>query len=207
MLFLCDHYDRCGIVHCLERVQQLPILLQISRAIDTLNEWIGRVINWLVLVMVLVGVWNVVGGFIGEAIGQNLTSRGSIEIQWYLFDIVFLLGAAYALKHNAHVRVDVIYNQLLPKQKALINLLGTCLFLIPFSLFGIFFSWNTVVQSWQIWEMSPDPGGLPRYPIKTMIIVSFALLLLQGISQGIKNFAMVTGQLPTEEEEVSESEL
>lgn len=207
MLFLWDHYDRCGIVHCLKRGQQLPILLQISRAIDTLNEWIGRVINWLVLVMVLVGVWNVVGGFIGQAIGQNLTSRGSIEIQWYLFDIVFLLGAAYALKHNAHVRVDVIYNQLLPKQKALINLLGTCLFLIPFCLFGIFFSWNTVVQSWQTWEMSPDPGGLPRYPIKTMIIVSFALLLLQGISQGIKNFAMVTGQLPTEEEEVSESEL
>ena len=185
----------------------MPILLQISRAIDILNEWIGRLINWLVLVMVLVGVWNVAGRYIGQAIGQKLTSNALIETQWYLFDIVFLLGAAYTLKHNAHVRVDVIYNNLLPKQKALINLLGTCLFLIPFCLFGIFFSWNTVVQSWQILEMSPDPGGLPRYPIKTMIIVSFVLLLLQGISQGIKQFAIVTGQLPIEEEEVNESEL
>ena len=177
-------------------------LLQISRAIDAMNEWIGRAINWLVLVMVLVGVWNVAGRYIGEAIGQNLTSNAFIETQWYLFDIVFLLGAAYTLKHNAHVRVDVIYNQFLPKRKALINFLGTVLFLIPFCILGIFFSWNTIVQSWQIWEVSPDPGGLPRYPIKTMIIVSFALLLLQGISEGIKNFAIVTGKLPIEEEEV-----
>lgn len=195
------------IVHHLERGSQLPILLQISRAIDTLNEWIGRLINWLVLAMIAIGVWNVAGRYIGQAIRQNLTSNALIESQWYLFDIVFLLGGAYALKHNAHVRVDVIYNQLLPKQKALINLVGTLLFLIPFCIFGIFFSWNTVVQSWQIWEMSPDPGGLPRYPIKTMIIVSFALLLLQGISQGIKNFAIVTGQLPTGEEEVNDAEL
>jgi TRAP-type mannitol/chloroaromatic compound transport system permease small subunit len=192
------------IVHHIERGSQLPILLQISRAIDTLNEWIGRLINWLVLGMIAIGVWNVAGRYIGQAIGQNLTSNALIESQWYLFDIVFLLGAAYALKHNAHVRVDVIYNQLLPKQKALINLVGTLLFLIPFCILGIWFSWNTVVQSWQIWEMSPDPGGLPRYPIKTMIIVSFATLLLQGISQGIKNFAIVTGQLPIQEEERSQ---
>jgi TRAP-type mannitol/chloroaromatic compound transport system permease small subunit len=192
------------IVHHIERGSQLPILLQISRAIDTLNEWIGRLINWLVLGMIAIGVWNVAGRYIGQAIGQNLTSNALIESQWYLFDIVFLLGAAYALKHNAHVRVDVIYNQLLPKQKALINLVGTLLFLIPFCILGIWFSWNTVVQSWQILEMSPDPGGLPRYPIKTMIIVSFATLLLQGISQGIKNFAIVTGQLPIQEEERSQ---
>jgi TRAP-type mannitol/chloroaromatic compound transport system permease small subunit len=190
-----------------KEVNKLQILLQISRAIDAINEWIGRGINWLVLLMVLVGVWNVAGRYIGQAIGQNLTSNALIETQWYLFDIVFLLGAGYALKHNVHVRVDVIYNNLLPKQKALINLMGTVLFLIPFCIFGLIFSWNTVLQSWQIQEMSPNPGGLPRYPIKTMIPVSFGLLLLQGISQGIKHFAMVSDRLPAEEEKVNDAEL
>ncbi len=163
-------------------------LLQISRVIDALNEGIGRLSYWLVFFMVLVGVWNVVGRYIGRWIGQNLTSNALIEIQWYLFDLVFLLGAAYALKHNGHVRVDLFYKDLSPRRKALINFLGSIIFLIPFCGLIIYYSWGTILNSWKILEISPDPGGLPRYPIKSVIIISMILLILQGISEAIKNW-------------------
>ncbi len=156
--------------------------------------------------MVLVGVWNVAGRYIGRAIGQNLTSNAFIETQWYIFDLVFLLGAAYALKHDEHVRVDVLYSSWPPKWKAVANLIGTLFFLIPFCVLVIIFSWQAVTNSWGILETSPDPGGLPRYPIKSMLIVSFVLLIIQGISEAIKNFAIFTGQLAPQEEP-HESEL
>ncbi|MBZ8180199.1 TRAP transporter small permease subunit [Oscillatoria salina] len=168
----------------------MQILLKIASIIDTINQWIGRLVYWLVLVMVLVGVWNVLGRYLGRWLGQNLTSNALIEIQWYLFDLVFLLGAAYALKHDDHVRVDLFYKDWSPKRKALANLIGTLLFLIPFCLMVIYFSWEWTLNSWVIFEQSPDPGGLPRYPIKSMIIISFVLLILQGISEAIKNWAI-----------------
>lgn len=175
-------------------------LLRISRAIDTFNEWVGRLALWLVLLMVLIGVWNVIGRYLGRAIGQNLTSNVLIESQWYIFDLVFLLGAAYSLKHNEHVRVDVFYSNWSAKRKALADLVGTICFLIPFSVMVIIVSWNTILRSWAIGEMSPDPSGLPRYPIKAMIIVSFVLLIIQGISEAIKNWAILTNQLAPQEE-------
>ncbi len=163
-------------------------LLQISRVIDTINEGIGRLSYWLVFFMVLVGVWNVLGRYIGRLIGQNLTSNALIEIQWYLFDLVFLLGAAYALKYNNHVRVDLFYKDLSPRRQALINFLGSVIFVIPFCGLIIYYSWSTIINSWKILEISPDPGGLPRYPIKSVIIISMILLILQGISEAIKNW-------------------
>ena len=163
-------------------------LLQIARAIDTLNEWAGRLTYGLVLLMVLVGVWNVLGRYIGRFVGQNLTSNALIEIQWYLFDLIFLLGAAYALKHNEHVRVDLFYKDWHPRRRALVNFVGTIIFLIPFCGLLIYYSWGNIINSWRILELSPDPGGLPRYPIKSFIIVSFVLLILQGISEAIKNW-------------------
>ncbi|AFZ42881.1 Tripartite ATP-independent periplasmic transporter DctQ component [Halothece sp. PCC 7418] len=166
-------------------------LLQVAEIIQTLNRWIGKFAYWLVLIMVAVGGWNVVGRYVGKWIGQPLTSNALIEIQWYLFDLVFLLGAAYTLQKNGHVRVDIIYKNFGEKGRAIANLIGTLLFLIPFSLMVIYFSWGTIVNSWQILEMSPDPGGLPRYPIKSMIIVSFALLLLQGFADTINNLAII----------------
>jgi len=178
----------------------LQQLLRISRIIDTFNEWVGRLTDWLVLLMVLLGVWNVIGRYLGRFLGQNLTSNALIEAQWYLFDLIFLWGAAYALKHNEHVRVDVFYKNLSPKKRAIANLIGTLFFLIPFCLMVIYFSWDTILNSWEVLETSPDPGGLPRYPIKSMIIVSFALLILQGISEAIKSWAIFTGNLAAEDE-------
>jgi TRAP-type mannitol/chloroaromatic compound transport system permease small subunit len=150
--------------------------------------------------MVLIGVWNVLGRYLGRFIGQNLTSNGLIEIQWYLFDLVFLLGAAYALKYDDHVRVDLFYKNQSRKIKALINIIGVFLFLVPLCGMIIYYSWGTIVNSWKIWEMSPDPGGLPRYPIKTMIIVSMVMLIFQGISEAIKNLAIIKNISPSQEE-------
>ena len=163
-------------------------LSKIAAAIDLFNEWVGRITYWLVLLMVAVGAWNVLGRYLGKIIGVNLTSNSLIEIQWYLFDVVFLFGAAYALKYNEHVRVDIFYKNWSRRRKALANFWGNLLFLIPFSSLLIYYSWGTVINSWKIWEMSPDPGGLPRYPIKTSIIIAFILLILQGIAEAIKNW-------------------
>ncbi|MBE9197283.1 TRAP transporter small permease subunit [Synechocystis sp. LEGE 06083] len=176
----------------------LRILLRIAHAIDQFTAWIGKFTAWLVLAMVLIGGWNVVGRYLGRLVGQNLASNGLLEAQWYLFDLVFLLGAAYTLQTNDHVRVDIFYKSLGDRQRAWVNLLGTCLFLLPFCGLVIFYSWESVLNSWQIWETSPDPGGLPRYPIKTMIIVGFVLLILQGIAEGIKNLAIALGHADTE---------
>ena len=114
----------------------MQILLRLSRIIDDLNERIGRLTYGLVILMVLVGFWNVIGRYLGRTIGQNLTSNAFIEIQWYIFDLVFLLGSAYALKHNEHVRVDIFYTKWSPKRKALANLIGTIFFLSRFLMAG-----------------------------------------------------------------------
>ena len=176
----------------------LTKLLPIARKIDRFTNWVGKLAYWLVIVMIGVGVWNVLGRYVGNAIGQNLSSNALIETQWYLFDLVFLLGAAYSLQHNEHVRVDIFYAGWNRRKKAAADLFGTLFFLLPFSILVIYFSWEAVVQSWVTRETSPDPGGLSRYPIKAMIIVSFLLLIAQGISEVIKNWAIVQGVLPAD---------
>ena len=170
----------------------LDSLLKLSRWIDAINERIGTFAYWLVLAMLGVGCWNVVGRYVGQAIGKNLSSNSLIETQWYLFSIIFLLGAAYTLKQNGHVRVDMFQSRWMGKRKALAELVGTVFFLLPFCILVIVFSWKVILASWKIWETSPDPGGLPRYPIKSMIIVSFVTLIFQGISEAIKNIAILT---------------
>ena len=178
-------------------------LLQLSAWIDRCNEYLGRFVSGLSLVMIGVGTWNVIGRYVGRTVGQNLSSNALIETQWYIFDVIFLLGAAYALKHNEHVRVDVVQSRLTVKQKALIDCLGTLFFLIPFCVMIIFYSRAWVINSWRILEVSPDPGGLARYPIKTLVIISFILLLIQGISEAIKNFAIFRGILEPAPEDQS----
>ena len=165
----------------------MEIAVKIAKTIDRLSEWCGKITYGLVLLMITLGVWNVIGRYLGKIIGENLTSNSFLELQWYIFDLIFFLGASYALKHNSHVRVDVFYKDFSPKIKALVNILGVIFFLIPFCAVIIYFSWQYVINSWDIWEISPDDGGLPRYPIKTMIIVSPVFLILQGIAEVIKN--------------------
>lgn len=183
----------------------MHFLLKVAGGIDWLNEKIGQLVYWLGLVMVLVGVYNASARYLGRYIGQNLSSNAYLELQWYLFGGVFMLGAAYALRHDVHVRVDIFYARLSPRAKAWVDLFGTLLFLLPFCALVLYMSWDWVAFSWKIHEMSSNPQGLPRYPIKTVIPVAFVLLFLQGISQLIKAIAVVCGHIdpvtPAEDEE------
>lgn len=169
---------------------RLPAMV---RAVDAVSEWTGRAVRWLVAVMVVVGAFNAVARYLGRWTGTSLSSNVYIELQWYLFSLVFLLGASYALKHDAHVRVDVLYGRLSPRGRAWIDLLGTVLFLLPFSVFMLAASWPSVAASWRVRELSPDPGGLPRYPIKAVILVAFVLLIAQGVAEAAKRVRVLRG--------------
>jgi TRAP-type mannitol/chloroaromatic compound transport system permease small subunit len=153
-----------------------PSDVRIANAIDRFTAGIGRATAWLVLLTVLVGAFNAVARYAGRY----------LELQWYLFSVVFLLGAAFVLRDDSHVRVDVLYSRLGARAQSVINILGTLLLLVPFSAFVLWVSSPVVRASWRIRELSPDPGGLPRYPLKALILVSFALLLLQALSELLK---------------------
>ncbi len=168
--------------------------LRLASGIDRFSEWTGRTVYWLTLVMVLVGAYNAVVRYLDRYTGIGLSSNTYIELQWYMFSLVFLLGAAYTLRHDAHVRVDVLYGRLSRRGRAWVDLTGTLLLLIPFCVLVLWTSWPTVRNSWAILENSPDPGGLPRYPIKTVIPLAFALLLLQSLSVVIKQIAVLRGE-------------
>ena len=172
--------------------------LRIASHIDRTNEWIGRAVYWLTLVMVLIGSYNALVRYLDRFIGLGLSSNTYIELQWYMFSLIFLLGAAYTLKHDSHVRVDVLISRLSPRGRAWINLLGTLLFLIPFCILILWTSWPIVRNSWIVLETSSDPGGLPRYPIRTAIPVAFLLLMFQGVSVAIKQIAFLRGHLQAE---------
>ena len=162
-------------------------LLRISQIIDGINEGIGRFAILLIPLMIVLGVWNTLGRYLGRFVGQNLTSNSLIEGQTYLFALAFLLGAAYTFKHHGHVRVDAFYDRWSPQRQAWVNFLGALLFVIPFCGLMLYFVWTPIFNSWVSWEVSPNAGGLPRYPIKSVVGVFFILLLLQGISEAIKN--------------------
>jgi TRAP-type mannitol/chloroaromatic compound transport system permease small subunit len=189
-------------------------LLKFAHFIDRLTEYFGAIANWLVLVVLVVGFFNVVARYIGRFIGVNLASNAYIELQWYLFSLIFFLGFSYILKHNVNVRVDFLFTHWDEKRQAWVDLLGTVLFLIPFCIMGIYVTINPVLRSWGrlpgggwgTWEMSNDPSGLPRAPIKTMIIVAFVMLLAQAIAQVIKYAAIIQGHVEIAEEIKAESE-
>lgn len=167
--------------------------LRLARRIDRFSEWSGRVLYWLTLGMVGIGAFNALIRYLDRYTGLGLSSNMWIELQWYLFSLVFLLGAAYTLKVDDHVRVDVLYSQLSRRGKAWINLLGTVLFLIPFCGVVLWMTIPFVVNSWAILEGSPDPGGLPRYPIKTVIPLALVLVMVQGVSIVIRETAVLRG--------------
>lgn len=172
----------------------LKVLLKFSGFIDAISERLGWLSMILVVVTVVVGFYNVLARYIGRFIGAQLSSNLFIEMQWYLYSLVFFLGFAYILKHGINVRVDFIYANWSTRRKALLDFWGHIVFLVPFCLIGIWVSVNPVLTSWRQWEQSPDPSGLPRAPLKTMIIVAFVMLLLQTISELIKLYAVLQGE-------------
>jgi len=177
----------------------LALGLQFARAIDALNEAIGRGVKWLVLVATLVSAVNA-----SLRYGFDLSSNAWLELQWYLFALIFLLGAGYTLKHNGHVRIDVIYGRLSPRAQAWIDLFGSLLFLLPVAGLMAWFSWSMFIEAWSIQEVSADSGGLLRWPIKLAIPLGFGLLFLQGLAEIIKRIGMLSGHLPFAREQAEE---
>lgn len=176
-------------------------LLAIARAIDALSERVGRLVIWLVLVATLISAGN---ALVRYALGTS--SNAWLEIQWYLFGAIFLLAAGYTLKHNGHVRIDIFYNRLGPRGQAWIDLAGGLLFLLPMAVLLAWLAWPIFLDSWITQEMSPDAGGLLRWPVKLMLPLGFVLLALQGVAEVIKRVGVISGhlELPAEkpEEEV-----
>jgi TRAP-type mannitol/chloroaromatic compound transport system permease small subunit len=166
-------------------------LLNFSRFIDWLNNWVGKGVYWLILVSVIVSSGNAT---IRYAFSRS--SNGWLEIQWYLFSAVFLLGAGYTLLHNEHVRIDIIYSRLKPRTRAWIDLLGGIFFLLPMAGLIMVLAWPVFLESWRLHEYSTDAGGLIRWPVKLLIPVGFLLLCLQGLSEIIKRIAFLQGLIP-----------
>jgi len=157
--------------------------LRFARMIDRFTGLIGRGVSWLAVAMIAIGAYNAIVRYLGRFFGFNLSSNLYLELQWYLFSLIFLLGAAYTLRQDSHVRVDVLYGRLKPRAKAWIDLLGSLFFLIPFCVFAFWSALPSVINSWTVREGSPDPGGLPaRYLIKFSITIGVALLLLQALA-------------------------
>lgn len=177
----------------------MKILKRMAAVVGGVNDGIGAVARWLTLIMVLVGATGAIVRYFSRTLGLSFNLTPLIEIQWYLFSVIFLLGAAYGVRHDVHVRVDVLYAKLGRKGQAWIDLVGSVVFLAPFCVLMLLVSWPPVRNSWQVREMSPDPGGLPRYPIKALILVSFVLLLLQTGAHVVKRVAELRGDEPDDD--------
>jgi TRAP-type mannitol/chloroaromatic compound transport system permease small subunit len=184
----------------------LNVLLALSRAIDWLNERVGRTVYWLVLVAVLISAANAV---VRKAF--NVSSNSFLEIQWYLFSAVFLFCAGYTLLHNRHVRIDVIAGRLSPKAQAWIDIFGTVFFLMPMSLIIMWLSWPVFIMALERHEVSSNTGGLIIWPARLLVPIGFFLLIIQGISELIKRVAFLKGLIPDpaqkEHEKTAEEEL
>ena len=166
-------------------------LLAASRQIDRFNEAIGKSMRWLVLAAVLISA--------GNAIVRKAFSIGSnslLEIQWYLFAAVFMLGGGYAFLRNVHVRIDFVSSKLSKRTNTIIDILGIVIFLIPLCLILIHLSWPLFVSTWTSGEMSSNAGGLIRWPVMMLIPLGFGLLLLQAFSELTKRFAFLKGLIP-----------
>jgi len=166
-------------------------LLRLSRAIDALNEHVGRLTYWLILAAVLISAGNAVVRYT-----INMSSNAWLEIQWYLFSFVFLFCAGYTLLHNQHVRIDVISGQLSGRARAWIDIFGTVFFLMPMAIAIMWLSWPVFLDAYRSGEVSTNAGGLLVWPVRLMLPIGFFLLILQGFSELIKRIAFLRGLIP-----------
>ena len=184
----------------------MPALLKLSRLIDLMNTWIGKLTMWLVLVAVLISAGNAI---IRKAF--NIGSNAFLEIQWYLFAAVFMLGVGYVMLKNAHVRIDFISNKLSKRTNAIIDAVGIVIFTIPLSIIMIDLGWPLFMRAYTSGEMSQNAGGLIRWPVMGLVPAGFAILLLQAVSELIKRIGFLTGHLdepfPLEDGKTAEERL
>lgn len=166
-------------------------LLAFSRAIDALNDRVGRTVLWLVLASTLISAGNATVRKI-----FSMSSNALLEIQWYLYAAVFILAAGYTLLNDEHVRIDVLSGRLSPRGRAIIDIIGALVFLLPFAVLIIVLGWRYFWNAWVSGEMSSNAGGLIRWPVYLVVPVGFTLLALQGVSETIKRIAFLAGRGP-----------
>ncbi|MFK0272944.1 TRAP transporter small permease subunit [Ensifer sp. NPDC090286] len=165
-------------------------LLGFSRLIDTITEFIGKSVSWLILAAVLVSAGNAIIRKI-----FNMSSNAWLEAQWYLFGAAFMFAAAYTLSQNEHIRIDVVYGQFSRRVQHWIDLLGHLLFLMPFVLLVLYYLFPYVKMSYVSGEVSSSAGGLIIWPAKAILLFGFLLLAFQGVSEIIKKIAIMTGNM------------
>ena len=175
----------------------MKALLALSRAIDAVSERVGTTMYWLVLVAVLISAANATVRKV-----FNYSSNSFLEIQWYLFSLIFLLCAGYTLKHNDHVRIDIITGRMSARARAAIDIFGTLFFLLPMALLIMYLSWPVFVDAWTRNEVSTNAGGLIIWPARLMVPIGFFLLVLQGFSELIKRIAFLKGMIPDPSERI-----
>jgi TRAP-type mannitol/chloroaromatic compound transport system permease small subunit len=167
--------------------------LRLADIIDACNRKLAYLAAGLTLLMVLIGAYNAVARYLGRFLGATLTSNALVEAQWYLFSMVFLLGAPWALRVGAHVQVDVLYGGLSARKKAWIDLIGTLILLLPFVALSLYACAEFAHLSVLTREGSNDPGGLARWPLKLVVPLAFAALLMQGLAQVVRQIAFLRG--------------
>ena len=177
-------------------------LLSLSRLIDRLNERIGHTFYWLVLATVLISAANAV---VRKAF--NYSSNAFLEIQWYLFSLLFLFLAGYTLLRNEHVRIDVIAGRLSKRAQTWIDIMGTLFFLLPMAILVGWLAWPVFVEAFERHEVSTNAGGLIVWPARLMLPIGFVLLALQGVSELIKRIAFLKGLIPDPSEKHVEKTL
>ena len=165
-------------------------LLALTRVIDSVNEKLSWIADWLVFLSCLISAGNAFSRY-----AFSLSSNAWLEIQWYMFGAVVMLGASYTLKKNEHVRVDIVYSNISTRRQIWIDIVGGFLFLLPATVILAYLSWPVFHNSWVENEYSGNAGGLIRWPIKIFLPIGFTLLSLQGVSELIKRIAMLSGHM------------
>ena len=168
----------------------MNVLLALSRAIDAVNEKLSWIADALVFLSCLISAGNAFSRY-----AFSLSSNAWLEIQWYMFGALVMLGASYTLKKNEHVRVDIVYSNISTRKQIGVDIFGGILFMLPAAAILAYLSWPVFYNSWAEGEYSGNAGGLIRWPIKIFLPIGFALLTLQGISELIKRIAMLTGHM------------
>jgi TRAP-type mannitol/chloroaromatic compound transport system permease small subunit len=171
----------------------MSALLVLSRGIDAFNKVFGQLAEWLVLVAALISAGNAAARYL-----FNASSNAWLEIQWYMFSGMFLLGAAYTLKHNEHVRVDLIYSSVSDRARLWIDIFGLVFFLLPAMTILAYMGWPFFYDAFERGEISGNAGGLLRWPVKLIMPVGFTLVALQGVSELIKRVAALRGLMVLE---------
>ena len=169
----------------------LKTLLPVSRRIDAVNTWIGKHLAWLILAAVAVSAVNASVRKIFD-----MSSNSWLELQWVLFSVVFLLCSPWTLLSNEHIRIDIV-NNFMPKWlRNVIEVVGHSLFLLPLTIIMVLTGVPFFLRSYEVNEQSGNAGGLPQWPAKALIMIGFALLLVQGLSELIKRLAVIRGLIP-----------